>query len=58
MSAAHPGRRAVNGAQLAYPLVATFLLRGDRSAERFWLELDDVSFDRSIVMAGETPGPD
>ena len=37
------------GAELAYPLVATFLLTGGRSAEVFGLELDDVSFDRSII---------
>jgi integrase len=37
------------GAALAYPLVATFLLTGGRSAEVFGLELDDVSFDRSVI---------
>ena len=37
------------GAELAYPLVATFLLTGGRSAEVFGLELDDVSFDRRLI---------
>ncbi len=38
-----------SGAELAYPLVATFLLTGGRSAEVLGLELDDVSFDRSVI---------
>jgi integrase len=37
------------GADLAYPLVATFLLTGGRRAEVLGLELDDVSFDRKTV---------
>jgi len=37
------------GAELAYPLLATFLLSGGRRAEVLGLELDDVSFDRSTL---------
>jgi integrase len=37
------------GAELAYPLVATFLLTGGRFAEVLGLELDDISFDRKTV---------
>jgi integrase len=37
------------GAELAYPLVATFLLTGGRLTEVLGLELDDVSFDRQTV---------
>jgi integrase len=36
-------------AELAYPLVATFLLTGGRLAEVLGLELDDVSLDRKTV---------
>jgi integrase len=37
------------GADMAYPLVATFLLTGGRRAEVLGLELDDISFDRKTV---------
>lgn len=37
------------GAELATPLVGTFLLTGGRLAEVLGLELDDVSFDRRTV---------
>jgi integrase len=37
------------GAELAHPLLATFLLTGGRRAEVLGLELDDVSFDRQTV---------
>ena len=37
------------GADMAYPLVATFLLTGGRRAEVLGLELDDVSLDRKTV---------
>jgi integrase len=37
------------GAELAYPIVAMFLLTGGRSAEVFGFELDDVSFDRRVI---------
>jgi integrase len=37
------------GAELAYPLLATFLLTGARRSEVLGLELDDVSLDRRTV---------
>jgi integrase len=37
------------GAEMAYPLLATFLLSGGRRAEVLGLELDDVSFDRGTL---------
>ena len=37
------------GRELAYPLVATFLLTGGRLSEVLGLELDDVSLDRRTV---------
>ena len=37
------------GADLAYLLLATFLLTGGRRAEVLGLELDDVSFDRQTI---------
>jgi integrase len=37
------------GAEVAYPLLATFLLTGGRRAEVLGLELDDLSFDRQII---------
>jgi integrase len=37
------------GAEVAYPLLATFLLTGGRRAEVLGLELDDVSFDRGTI---------
>ncbi len=37
------------GAEVAYPLLATFLLTGGRRAEVLGLELDDVSFDRGTL---------
>ncbi len=37
------------GADLAYPIVATFLLTGGRRQEVLGLELDDLSFDRQTV---------
>jgi integrase len=43
------------GAELAYPLLATFLLTGGRSAEVFGLELDDVSFDRNVITFRPNP---
>ena len=36
-------------AEVAYPLLATFLLTGGRRSEVLGLELDDVSFDRKTV---------
>lgn len=37
------------GADLAYPLLATFLLTGGRLAEVLGLEVDDLSLDRATV---------
>ena len=37
------------GAEMAYSLLATFLLTGGRRAEVLGLELDDVSFDRGTI---------
>jgi integrase len=37
------------GPDLAYPLIATFLLTGGRAGEVLGLELDDVSFDRQTI---------
>ena len=37
------------GAEMAYPLLATFLLTGGRRAEILGLEQDDVSFDRQTI---------
>jgi integrase len=45
---ATPAGEAI-GAQLAHPLVATFVLTGGRLAEVLGLELDDVSFDRKTL---------
>lgn len=38
--------------RIAYPLIATFLLTGGRSAEVLGLEVSDVSFDRRTVTFG------
>jgi integrase len=43
-----PAGEAIS-AEVAYPLLATFLLTGGRRAEVLGLELDDVSFDRQTV---------
>jgi integrase len=37
------------GPELAYPLLATFLLSGGRAGEVLGIELDDVSFDRQTI---------
>jgi integrase len=37
------------GSEIAYPLLATFLLTGGRAGEVLGLELDDVSFDRQTI---------
>ncbi len=39
----------IEQAQLAYPLIATYLLTGGRETEVTGLELDDVSFDRGTI---------
>ncbi len=43
------GRPGDRSAISAYPLLATFLLTGGRSAEILGLELDDVSFERRTI---------
>ena len=43
------------GAELVYPLLATFLLTGGRRAEVLGLELDDVSFDRQTITVRPHP---
>jgi integrase len=43
------------GAELAYPLLASFLLTGGRRAEVLGLELDDLSFDRQTVTVRPHP---
>jgi integrase len=40
---------AIDEAQFAYPLVATYLLTGGRESEVTGLELDDVSLDRRTI---------
>ena len=37
------------GPELAYPLLATFVLSGGRAGEVLGLELDDISFDRQTI---------
>ncbi len=46
------------GAELLYPLVATFLLTGGRRGEVLGLELDDVSLDRRTVTFRPNRGRD
>jgi integrase len=49
MPAVETAAGEANGAEMAYPLLATLLLTGGRRAEILGLELDDVSFDRRTI---------